>query len=226
MSLLLLYKDELQGYYKSKIMIILWIGMPLITILMRLLQFLDTSPGAAELPFTLITILVVSQIGGTLSSVMLSTSIVNEKNKKVYDLFLIRPVKRYELILAKYFAVISCLIIAIIISLIMGIIIDFFMNDLPSATEIWRVNIENLIVSLASMSISCCLGILFGIAINSVVAAAILSLYVGNQLSSVILIVVIFINETYKIFISSTIGIVLTIIIMAINLLQFIKKQF
>jgi len=226
MSLLLLYKDELQGYYKSKIMIILWIGMPLITILMRLLQFLDTSPGTAELPFTLITILVVSQIGGTLSSVMLSTSIVNEKNKNVYDLFLIRPVKRYELILAKYFAVISCLIIAIIISLIMGIIIDFFMNDLPSATEIWRVNIENLIVSLASMSISCCLGILFGIAINSVVAAAILSLYVGNQLSSVILIVVIFINETYKIFISSTIGIVLTIIIMAINLLQFSKKQF
>lgn len=226
MSLYLLYKDELKGFYKSKIMLILWIGMPLLTLIMRLFQFLDTSPGAVEIPFTLITVLVISQIGGTLSSIMLSTSIVNEKNKQVYDLFLIRPVKRYELILAKYTAVISCLVIAVIISLIMGIGIDFFMDEIPTATEIWRETIENLIVSLASMSISCCLGILFGITINSVAAAAILSMYVGNQLSSVILIIVIFINEASKLIISSTIGIVFTIIIMGLNLVLFHKKQF
>lgn len=226
MNLFLLYKDELKGFYKSKIMIILWVGMPLLMIIMRLFQFLDTSPGSVELPLTLIFVLVISQIGGMLSSVMLSTSIVNEKNKHVYDLFLIRPVKRYELMLAKYFSVISCLIIAILASLVIGVIIDFFMNEIPQTKEIWNETFENLIISLASISISCCLGILFGISIKSVAAAAILSMYVGNQLSSIILLIVIFIDQSLKLLISSLIGIIFTIILLVINLMLFSRKQF
>jgi hypothetical protein len=43
-------------------------------------------------PFTLISSIVVSSIGGTLAAVMLAVFIINEKNRHVYDLFLIRPI--------------------------------------------------------------------------------------------------------------------------------------
>jgi len=33
---LLLFKDELTGFYKSKVMIFLWIGLPLMAVLLHL----------------------------------------------------------------------------------------------------------------------------------------------------------------------------------------------
>jgi ABC-2 type transport system permease protein len=228
MSFFLLFKDEFKGFYKSKVMIVLWFGMPLLTILMRLIQYLTVASGditAAEIPLSLILMMVVSQIGGMLSSIMLSTSIVNELNKHVYDLFLIRPVKRYNLILAKYLAVLACLIIAILISLIIGIIYDISTDNLPATTEIWTDNIENFIVALANISISCCFGILIGISVKSVAAAAIISMYFGGQISSVIMLVIIMIEETYAILIATVIGVVVSTVLLGISILQFNKKQ-
>lgn len=228
MSFFLLFKDEFKGFYKSKVMIILWCGMPLLTILMRLVQYLTIASGdttTVEIPLSIISMMVVSQIGAMLSSIMLSTSIVNELNKHVYDLFLIRPVRRYNLILAKYIAVLTCLIIAILISLIVGIFYDIFSDNLPSATEIWTENIENLVVSLATMSISCCFGIVFGLSLKSVAAAAIISMYFGGQLSSVIMLVIIFIEETYTMLIATILGIIVSTVLLSISILQFNKKQ-
>ena len=50
MSLALLFTDELKGYYKSKVMIILWIGMPALTLLIRLLFSLDPETENLEIP--------------------------------------------------------------------------------------------------------------------------------------------------------------------------------
>jgi len=226
MSFILLFKDELKGYYKSKAMIILWIGMPILILIMHLLLVSQSPEAASFISFTDITVLLISQIGGMISSIMLSTSIVNEKNKNVYDLFLIRPVRRYEIILAKYCAILICLLIAVLISLIIGITIDLSVKHISMTIEFWKNNIESLLISLSLVSISCCLGLLFGISIKSVAAAAILSFYVGNQLSSVISIVVIYIGQSYKLLISSILGIGLTLTIMTINLILFNRKQF
>ena len=93
MSFLLLFTDELRGFYKSKVMIFLWIGLPLMTILLHL-----WSPNTGEnIPFTALSAIIVSSVGGTLAAVMLTVSIINEKTQHVYDLFLIRPLKRWNL---------------------------------------------------------------------------------------------------------------------------------
>jgi len=76
----LLFTDELRGFYKSKVMIFLWIGLPIIALLFR---FTTAGSTGQELPFTLISSLVVSSIGGTLSAVMLAVFIINEKNRHV-----------------------------------------------------------------------------------------------------------------------------------------------
>jgi len=97
LSLRLLFLDELKGYAKSKVMIVLWFGLPLLSLLIYFLQ-----PDTEGLPISFLVGLLVSSIGGTLSGIMLSTSIVSEKNRHVYELFLIRPVKRSSLLLAKF----------------------------------------------------------------------------------------------------------------------------
>jgi ABC-2 type transport system permease protein len=107
MSFRILFFDELKGFYKSKVMLILWFGLPFLTLLIHFIN-----PDLEGLPVSSLVALLISSVGGTLSAALLSTSITNEKSHHVYDLFLVRPVKRYSILLAKYLAVYLCLIIA------------------------------------------------------------------------------------------------------------------
>ena len=102
MKLQLLYVDELRGFYKSKVMLFLWIGLPIVALLFR---FVQVSTTGQAIPFTVISALVVSSLAGTLAAVMLTVSIINEKNRHVYELFLIRPLKRRDIMLSKFLSV-------------------------------------------------------------------------------------------------------------------------
>ncbi|MEE9379004.1 MAG: ABC-2 transporter permease [Candidatus Lokiarchaeia archaeon] len=220
MSLLLLFLDELKGYVKSKVMIVLWFGLPLLSFL---IQFIN--PNELEgMPISFLVSLVVSSIGGTLSAIVLSTSIVSEKNRHVYELFLIRPVRRSSLILAKYLAVYLCLVIAVSISLIVGLIIDVFTGDLIE--NYLDITFESLIIGISSMSITCSIGIFFGVLVSSVPVAAILSVYLGSQLSTIIILPTIFFEILDPVIFSLTLGIIITLIMMSVNVLLFSRKQF
>ena len=219
MSLRLLFLDELMGYAKSKVMIVLWFGLPLLSFIIHFLQ-----PDTEGLPISFLVGLVVSSIGGTLSSIMLSTSIVSEKNQHVYELFLIRPVKRSSLLLAKFFSVFLCLIVAVIISLIVGMIIDIFTVGL---TEYFlNETFESLIISISAMAITCSIGILIGVLVSSIPVAAILSVYLGGQLSSIILLPTFFIETLDPVILALTLGVSLTTIIMGLNIFLFGRQQF
>ncbi len=220
MSLILLFIDELKGYAKSKVMIVLWFGLPLLSFL---LQFIDPSQ-MEGMPISFLVSLVVSSIGGTLSAIMLSTSIVSEKNRHVYELFLIRPVRRSSIILAKFLAVYSCLVIAVSISLTVGLIIDGLTGNL---SEMYlNSTIDSLIIGISSMAITCSIGIFFGVLVSSVPVAAILSVYLGSQLSSLIILPTVFIEVLNPQLLALTLGISLTTIIMILNLFLFSRKQF
>ncbi|MFX1309752.1 MAG: ABC transporter permease [Promethearchaeota archaeon] len=220
MSLLLLFIDELKGYAKSKVMIVLWIGLPLLSFI---IQYLN--PNELEgMPISFLVSIVVSSIGGTLSAIMLSTSIVSEKNRHVYELFLIRPVKRSSLILAKYLAVYLCLVIAVLISLIVGLLIDVITGDLME--NYLNLTFESLVISISSMSITCSIGIFFGVLVSSVPVAAILSVYLGSQLSSLIILPTFFLEALDPVIFTLTLGITITITMMAIDIILFSKKQF
>jgi len=219
-SLLLLFLDELKGYAKSKIMIVLWFGLPLLSFF---IQFIN--PDELEgIPISFLVSLVVSSIGGTLSAIMLSTSIVSEKNRHVYELFLIRPVRRSSLILAKYLAVYLCLVIAVSISLTVGLIIDVFTGDLIE--NYLDITFESLIIGISSMSITCSIGIFFGVLVSSVPVAAILSVYLGSQLSTIIILPTIFFEILDPVILALTLGVTITLIMMSVNVLLFSRKQF
>jgi len=201
-------------------MIVLWIGLPFLSFL---IQFID--PGELEgMPISFLVSILVSSIGGTLSAIMLSTSIVSEKNRHVYELFLIRPVKRSSLILAKYLAVYLCLIVAVAISLSIGLIVDGFTSRLSE--NFLNITFEYLIMGFSSMSITCSIGILFGVVISSVPVAAILSVYLGSQLSSLIILPVFFLEGLDPVILSLALGIPISIIVIGIDISLFNRQQF
>lgn len=220
MSLWLLFKDEMKGFYKSKVMLVLWFGMPILSMLFHYFQ-----PDTEGLPLSSLVALLIASLGGILASVVLSTAIVNEKNRNVYELFLIRPVKRRNLLLAKFFAVYFCLVIATIISVISGLVIDWFTIGIPTETVLKEI-FESISISLSAMAISCSVGIFIGILVSSVALAAILSIYIGNQLSLALMLPTLFFEQLNPLIYAPSLGVVITIGILITTIIIFNKKQF
>jgi ABC-2 type transport system permease protein len=179
MQLGLLFADELRGFYKSKVMIFLWVGLPIIALLFR---FISTGSSGQEIPFTLISSIVVSSIGGTLSAVMLAVFIINEKNRHVYDLFLIRPLKRRDILLAKFLSVYACVAVASFIAVLVGMVTDFATTGTLATTVLTDAG-QSLATSLSMIAVSCGAGVLIGVISPSVLVGAILVIYGGNQIS-------------------------------------------
>jgi ABC-2 type transport system permease protein len=179
MSLGLLFVDELRGFYKSKVMLFLWVGLPVIAILFR---FVQVSTTGQEISFTVISTLIVSSLAGTLASVMLAVSIINEKNRHVYELFLIRPLKRRNILFSKYLSVYLCVAIASLISVLVGIVTDFIIGGTLS-TAVFNGLGQSLAISLSVIAVACAAGVLIGVASPSVLVGAILVIYGGNQTS-------------------------------------------
>jgi len=220
MSLKILFADELKGFYKSKVMIVLWVGLPLLSLLFHYIV-----PDTEGIPISSIVAIILSSIGGTLGSAMLSTSIASEKMRHVYDLFLIRPVKRTSILLAKFFSVYLCLIIATGISLALGLILDqIFIGNLPEF--VLNQTIESLTISIAAMAISCSIGIFFGIIVSSVPVATILSVYIGNQISAISILPTLFLDFIDPIIFSLLVGSIAAVIMLTVSSILFSRKQF
>lgn len=220
MSFLLLFKDELNGFYKSKVMTFLWIGLPLMTVLLHL-----WSPNTGEeIPFTLLSTLVVSSIGGTLAAVMLTVSIVHEKTRHVYDLFLVRPLKRWHIVISKFFAVYTCIAIASILTLMLGVVIDYLlMGSAPKA--ILNDTIQSLAISLSMMAVSSSAGVLIGVISPSVLVGAILVIYGGNQISAIHMLPIM-LNISNPVPFTLILGVLISCVLLLIAVFLFSKKQF
>ncbi len=179
MSLSLLFKDELKGFYKSKVMIFLWVGMPLTTILLNLLPLEDLE----GITFTTtLSVILVSNIAGILASLILAVSIINEKNRHVYDLFIIRPIKRRDILIAKFFAVYICMAVATLLSIASGLTADYFTEDeIPEMSDLEA----SLVLSLSILALACSMGILIGVEAPSILIGVILVVFVGNPASAV-----------------------------------------
>ncbi|MDF1538999.1 MAG: hypothetical protein P1Q69_08855 [Candidatus Thorarchaeota archaeon] len=180
MNFNILLLDELRGFYKSKGMLALWIGLPVMTIILHALQ-----PNAEGVPFLLIAGLLVASMGGAISCVTLSTSICSDMNSHVYDLFLIRPVRRSSLLLTKFFAVLACVLIAAAFAFLAGYMLDYWALDTVPAI-VFEDTLDSLLLGIAGISLACSLGILVGIIVRSLTLAAIGGIYAGGQLSAII----------------------------------------
>jgi len=221
MNLALLYGDELRGFYKSKVMIFLWVGLPIVAIIFR---FVQASTTGQEISFTVISSLVVSSLAGTLSAVMLAVSIINEKNRHVYELFLIRPLKRRDIVLAKFFSVYSAVSVAACISILVGIAADYVTTGTLPATVL-NDTAQSLAISLSMIAVSCSAGVLIGIASPTVLVGAILVIYGGNQISVISLLPTL-LNIQQANLITIAIAGIIAASLVAIAVGLFDKKQF
>jgi ABC-2 type transport system permease protein len=220
MSLSILLKDELKGFYKSKVMLVLWVGLPVLSIL-----FFFFYPDAGdEMPLTVTTALVVSSIGGTLGAVMLAVSIINEKESKVYDLFLIRPIKRRDILISKFLSVYACIAIAVCISLTMGLLFDYYKSG-AMPEHMMTTAMESIVMSLSMIAVSASAGVLIGVVSPSVLVGAVLVIYGGNQIS-VLPAIPALIDISHEVLFAIGTGAVTTIILMVIGMYLFGRKQF
>ncbi|MEJ2251249.1 MAG: hypothetical protein P8Y70_17095 [Candidatus Lokiarchaeota archaeon] len=88
------------------------------------------------------------------------------------------------------------------------------------------IRFKGVSISLSAIAIACSTGIIIGISVNSVAAVAILSVYVGNQLSMLSVLPSFFLSELINpILFSSSIGAILTILLLLIGILIFKRKQ-
>ncbi len=179
MSLSILFRDELNGFYRSKVMLVLWVGLPALSVLIYLL-----SPNTEGIPVSVFSGLLVGSLGGTLSAAMLTMSIISERERHVFDLFVIRPVKRRDLLLAKFLAVYGCVAFAGLLSVLVGVLIDTGIRGTP--LDLGAMG-SALILVFSMMAVACSTGILIGVSSPSILVGVILTLYGGNQLASVVI---------------------------------------
>lgn len=183
----IIFKDEMQGFIRSWVMVTLLIGLPVISILVYFLvpmgQGIEMAPGKL-IPMTYFVGLIASGLGGTLAGVMLAVEIVNERNRKVYDLFVIRPLPRGAILWAKFAAVVLCVSFACLLALGAGIIVDL----IRGANISWLViksALEALETAVGTMMVSAAGGVLVGILSSSVLIAVLLVMYVTQNLTIV-----------------------------------------
>lgn len=179
MTLGLLYADEMRGFYKSYVMLALWVGLPALTIALHFLQPL-IEPAMRDWSLSYVVSITIAGIGGPLASVSLSASIVSERNQKVYELFLIRPVRRSSLILAKFAATYTCLVVATVISLASGMVIDSWLG--VPFESLWNEIVTSVVVTLSAMAMACSGAVLIGMFVSSVALASIVSIFGGEIL--------------------------------------------
>ena len=221
MKLPLLFFDELRGFYKSKVMVFLWVGLPIIAILFR---FVESSTTGQTIPFTVVSTLVVSSLAGTLASVMLAVSLINEKNRHVFELFLIRPIKRREIILAKFFGVYLCVAIASFIAIFVGMATDYLTTGALATAVIGNLS-QSISISLSMVAVACAAGVLIGVASPSVLVGAILVIYGGNQIS-VIPLVPALLNISDAAFFTIGLAALVAAVLLTAAVSLFEKKQF
>jgi ABC-2 type transport system permease protein len=221
MSLALLFVDELRGFYKSKVMLFLWVGLPVIAILFRFVQSLLTGQ---DISFTVISSLLVSSLAGTLASVMLAVSLINERNRHVYELFLIRPLKRRDILFAKYLSVYTCVAVASVISVLAGIVTDFLTGGTLSGVVFDSLG-QSLAISFSMIAIACAAGVLIGVASPSVMVGAILVIYGGNQISIIPLIPTL-LNIPAAVLLTVALAVVTAAALLAAAVVLFERKQF
>jgi ABC-2 type transport system permease protein len=181
-ALALLYVDEFKGFTKSRVMLALWVGLPLLAVILH-----AWSPAIeGGMPLSAFTALIISSISGTLASAMLAVSIIHERSRHVYELFLIRPMQRRDILLAKFLAVYTGLAIAVVLAVLVGFAFDYVDRGAIPST-LWINTLKSVALSLSMTAIASAMGVLIGVISTSVLLGVILVIYGGNQIVGLVM---------------------------------------
>jgi len=219
MSLALVLLDEMNGFYRSRLMTVLWGGLPIMAIL---LYFLVPEDSLAGIPFTIFASLLVGSIGALLASVMLAVNLVNEINDHSLELFLVRPVKRWHLLASKLAAVYLCVTVACLLALAVGIGVDVLFNG--TSLEAATVGLgDSLVTTMLMMGISCSAALLIAIFSPSVLIAVILVIFGANQLSALVILPVM-VSE-FSTAMTVAVSTILCLVMLALAVFAFQRRE-
>lgn len=217
MSLKLLFRDELNGFYRSKVMLALWVGLPAIAVA---LYFLASD--VEGISMSSFTALLVASIGGLLTSAMMVVTILKEREEKVYDLFLVRPIKRRDLLLSKFMAIYLCVALAAILAILVSVMLDAVLNGVGLGEAMMSLG-EPLVIVLSMMAINCSVGVFIGMIANSVLVGILLVLYGGNQLASLVILPVIM--DMGEVWMAPLIALAISVAMLTSSILLFQRKE-
>lgn len=178
----IIFKDEINGMARSWVVIGLLIGLPALTILLYYLLPTGSqmkSVSGMEISMTFFVGILVGSLGGTLSAVMLAVDIVNEKNRKVYDLLVIRPIRRADLLWAKFSAIVLLVSMACLLALAAGMVVDAIRGN-PITGFVLQNAFESWLTCIGTMFVSASGGVIAGILSPSVLIAVLFVMY-GTQ---------------------------------------------
>ena len=216
----MLYADELAGFYKSRVMLVLWVGMPALALVLHAVQ----PDLEGQMSLTVFATLVVSTMASTIAAAMLAVGIIHEKSRGVYALFLVRPVKRRSILLGKFFAVFTCIAVASVLTLLVGMLYDWLKGGGADLRVLQEAG-KSAATSLSAVAIASAAAILIGVLAPSVLVGVILVIYGANQLSVVGFVPLLLRLEPAWLF-SLAIGAVLSVILLALSVALFNRKQF
>lgn len=178
-----LVRDELIGFARSKVMLVLWLVMPCIALLGFLLIPARAFGGAgAHMTATAFMSFLEGSLAGTVAGLMIAVDLVSERNRNVYVLLVIRPIRREAILWAKFLAVFGCVAVACIVSVLLGMVIDAVRGVPPTAASLYDTA-KALVSMTAVVAMSTAAGALFGILARTIVVAVILVLYVGQNIA-------------------------------------------
>lgn len=223
---LLMIRDELVGFARSKVMIVLWLLLPALGIGAFLLidsAILDKRGDRPDLTATGFISILLSSIAGTIAALMVAVDIVSERQRKVYELFVIRPVPRYVIPLGKFVAVFLCVNIACLIALGLGLALDAARG---SPTPPLREVAESLVNTTAVIAMACAIGVFFGVISRTILIAVILIQFGGQNLTVIPMLPVYFgvMPDAFWLIMALSFGIAFALVAAAIAL--FRKSEF
>ncbi|MBV1857315.1 MAG: ABC transporter permease [Nannocystaceae bacterium] len=182
-NLKLLTRDELLGFAKSKVMLVLWIGLPVLALLVFVLPILLGQESAdSGRSMAALVALLVSSLAGTVSAIMVAVDIGSERKSGVYQLLVIRPLPRDAILWAKYIAVFTCVTLACVVALATGVFVDLIRGT-PLPAEAWNHLARSLLSTAGVIAISTAIGVFVGSVTTSTLVAVIVVLYAGQNLA-------------------------------------------
>ncbi len=183
----LLLRDEMVGFARSRVMLVLWIVLPLVTTVGYLLlpdRAVDSLMPGRQMGATDFMTMMISSVAGTVAALLVGVDIVSERNRKVYDLLVIRPIRREVILWAKFIAVTVCVSVACIVALALGLTVDA-VRGAPVGGATIVAALDGLGSLVAVIALSAAVGVFFGVISRSILVAVILILYLGQNLAIV-----------------------------------------
>jgi ABC-type transport system involved in multi-copper enzyme maturation permease subunit len=192
----ILFRDELIGYAKSRVILVMWVLLPALAVLGYLLlpdRVMMERSGATKdmVTATAFMAVLMSSLAGTVTALLVAVDIVSERNRKVYELFAIRPLQRDRIIWAKFFGVFVTVSLGCVAALLAGIVVDAVRGHVPSGQDFVDLA-QPLAMLLGTIAVSAGVGCLVGVMSRSILVAVLLILYVGQNLAIVPMLPILF----------------------------------